>query len=416
MAAPERKGGRGGLLRWLDERLPARRLWRKHFSDYRVPRNLNGWYLFGSLATLVLFNQLLSGLWLTMRYTPTAEDAFDSVAAIMRDVDYGWLIRHLHSTGASALFVVLYLHMFRGLLYGSYRAPRELVWVFGMMLYLLMIAEAFTGYLLPWGQMSYWGAEVVISLFSTIPWVGGELAQWIRGDHVVSGVTLHRFFALHVVGLPIVIAGLVVLHLVALREVGSGNPDGVERVADKQGKPLDGIPFHPYYTLKDLVGVAVFLGIFCTVVFYFPQGGGYLLEPANTQPADPLHTPTHIRPAWYVTPFYAILRGVTFELFGLDARFWGATIMALAIAVLFVVPWLDRSPVRSMRFKGWPSRVMLGVSTGSFVALGVLGSLPATDLRPAWAQLATLVYFASFALMPIYTRYERCLPLPGGAR
>ena len=411
MAAREKSGG---LLGWLDARFPVSRLWRDHLANYYVPKNLNIWYIFGSLALLVLVNQLLTGIWLTMSYRPSPEEAFASIEYIMRDVEWGWWIRYLHTTGASALFIVVYLHMFRGLLYGSYKAPRELVWVFGMALYLILMAEAFMGYLLPWGQMSYWGAQVITSFFSAIPGIGPGLAEWVRGDYVVSGATLNRFFALHVIALPLVILGLVVLHIVALHEVGSNNPDGIEinGLKDAAGKPVDGIPFHPYYTVKDLVGVAIFLFVFCGVVFYFPEGGGFFIEQPNFAPADPLNTPDHIAPVWYFTPFYAILRGVNFSLLGLDARFLGVVFMGGAIAVLFVVPWLDRSPVRSMRYKGWMSKLMLVVFVASFVALGVLGVLPSTPVRTRLAQLFTVLYFAYFLLMPFYTRLEKTRPVP----
>lgn len=411
MAAREKSGG---LLGWLDARFPVSRLWRDHLANYYVPKNLNIWYIFGSLALLVLVNQLLTGIWLTMSYRPSPEEAFASIEYIMRDVEWGWLIRYLHTTGASALFIVVYLHMFRGLLYGSYKAPRELVWVFGMALYLILMAEAFMGYLLPWGQMSYWGAQVITSFFSAIPGVGPGLAEWVRGDYVVSGATLNRFFALHVIALPLVLLGLVVLHIVALHEVGSNNPDGIEinALKDAAGKPVDGIPFHPYYTVKDLVGVAIFLFVFCGVVFYFPEGGGFFIEQPNFAPADPLNTPGHIAPVWYFTPFYAILRGVNFSLLGLDARFLGVVFMGGAIAVLFVLPWLDRSPVRSMRYKGWMSKLMLVVFVASFVALGVLGVLPSTPVRTRLAQLFTVLYFAYFLLMPFYTRLEKTRPVP----
>ncbi|MGP9497280.1 cytochrome b [Halomonas sp. AOP43-D1-4] len=411
MAAREKSGG---LLGWLDARFPVSRLWRDHLANYYVPKNLNIWYVFGSLALLVLVNQLLTGIWLTMSYRPSPEEAFASIEYIMRDVEWGWLIRYLHTTGASALFIVVYLHMFRGLLYGSYKAPRELVWVFGMALYLILMAEAFMGYLLPWGQMSYWGAQVITSFFSAIPGIGPGLAEWVRGDYVVSGATLNRFFALHVIALPLVILGLVVLHIVALHEVGSNNPDGIEinALKDAAGKPVDGIPFHPYYTVKDLVGVAIFLFVFCGVVFYFPEGGGFFIEQPNFAPADPLNTPDHIAPVWYFTPFYAILRGVNFSLLGLDARFLGVVFMGGAIAVLFVLPWLDRSPVRSMRYKGWMSKLMLVVFVASFVALGVLGVLPSTPVRTRLAQLFTVLYFAYFLLMPLYTRLEKTRPVP----
>jgi len=395
------------LMDWINARFPATSMWENHLSKYYVPRNLNFFYIFGVLALLVLVNQVLTGIWLTMSYTPTAEGAFASVESIMRDVEYGSILRLLHSTGASAFFIVIYLHMFRGLLYGSYQKPRELVWVFGMLIYLALMAEAFTGYLLPWGQMSYWGAQVIISLFGAIPIIGNDLAQWIRGDYLVSGITLNRFFALHVVALPIVVLGLVVLHILALHEVGSNNPDGVDikKYKDENGNPLDGIPFHPYYTVKDLLGVVVFLFIFCSVVFFFPEMGGYFLEKANFEQASALKTPEHIAPVWYFTPFYAILRAIPDKLLGVMA-------MGAAIAVLFVLPWLDRSPVKSMRYKGWLSRVWLLLFCVSFVALGVLGVSPPSPGRALLSQACTFLYFAYFILMPFYTRMERTKPVP----
>ncbi|MBC2678407.1 cytochrome bc complex cytochrome b subunit [Pseudomonas sp. MBT-2] len=396
-----------GLLQWIEARLPVGRLWRDHLSHYYVPKNLNFFYIFGSLALLMLLNQLLTGIWLTMNYTPTAEGAFASIEYIMRDVEYGWLLRYLHSTGASAFFIVIYLHMFRGLLYGSYQKPRELVWVFGMSLYLLLMAEAFMGYLLPWGQMSYWGAQVIISLFGAIPIVGADLAQWIRGDYLVSGITLNRFFALHVVALPLLIVGLVVLHILALHEVGSNNPDGIDikQLRDADGKPLDGIAFHPYYTVKDLLGVAIFLFVFSAVVFFFPQMGGYFLEPANFEPANVLKTPEHIAPVWYFTPFYAILRAVPDKLMGVLA-------MAFAIAILFVLPWLDRSPVKSMRYKGWFSRAALALFCVAFVTLGYVGMQPATVITTWIARGGVVLYFGYFLAMPLYTRREITRPVP----
>jgi ubiquinol-cytochrome c reductase cytochrome b subunit len=395
------------LMDWIDARLPVTSLWEEHLSKYYVPRNLNFFYIFGVLALVVLVNQILTGIWLTMNYTPTAEGAFASVEYIMRDVGYGSILRLLHSTGASAFFIVIYLHMFRGLLYGSYQKPRELVWVFGMLIYLALMAEAFTGYLLPWGQMSYWGAQVIISLFGAIPVIGDNLAQWIRGDYLVSGITLNRFFALHVVALPVMILGLVVLHILALHEVGSNNPDGIDinLHKDENGRPLDGIPFHPYYTVKDIFGVVVFLVIFCSVVFFYPQMGGYFLERPNFEQANALKTPEHIAPVWYFTPFYAILRAIPSKLFGVMA-------MGAAIAMLFVLPWLDRSPVKSMRYKGWMSRVGLLVFCLSFLALGVLGLVPPTPVRTLLAQLCTALYFAGFILMPFYTRIEQTKPVP----
>ncbi|MBP5088333.1 cytochrome bc complex cytochrome b subunit, partial [Pseudomonas chlororaphis] len=370
------------FMDWVDARFPATKMWEDHLSKYYAPKNFNFFYFFGSLALLVLVNQIVTGVWLTMSYTPSAEEAFASVEYIMRDVEYGSILRLLHSTGASAFFIVVYLHMFRGLLYGSYQKPRELVWLFGMLIYLALMAEAFMGYLLPWGQMSYWGAQVIISLFGAIPVIGNDLTQWIRGDYLISGITLNRFFALHVVALPIVILGLVVLHILALHEVGSNNPDGVDikKHKDENGVPLDGIAFHPYYTVKDIVGVVVFLFIFCSIVFFFPEMGGYFLEKPNFEQANPFKTPEHIAPVWYFTPFYAILRAVPDKLLGVIA-------MGAAIAVLFVLPWLDRSPVKSMRYKGWLSKIWLVVFCISFVILGILGVLAPTPGRTLLSQV-----------------------------
>lgn len=395
------------FMDWIDARFPATKMWEDHLSKYYAPKNFNLLYFFGSLALLVLVNQIVTGVWLTMSFTPSAEEAFASVEYIMRDVEYGWILRYLHSTGASAFFIVVYLHMFRGLLYGSYQKPRELVWLFGMLIYLALMAEAFMGYLLPWGQMSYWGAQVIISLFGAIPVIGGDLTQWIRGDYLISGITLNRFFALHVVALPIVILGLVVLHILALHEVGSNNPDGVDikKKKDENGIPLDGIPFHPYYTVKDIVGVVVFLFVFCAVVFFFPEMGGYFLEKPNFEQANAFKTPEHIAPVWYFTPFYAILRAVPDKLMGVIA-------MGAAIAVLFVLPWLDRSPVRSMRYKGWISKLFLLVFCVAFVILGVLGVLAPTPGRTLLSQVCTVLYFAYFLLMPFYTRLEKTKPVP----
>ena len=395
------------FMDWIDARFPATKMWEDHLSKYYAPKNFNFLYFFGSLALLVLVNQIVTGVWLTMSFTPSAEEAFASVEYIMRDVEYGWILRYLHSTGASAFFIVVYLHMFRGLLYGSYQKPRELVWLFGMLIYLALMAEAFMGYLLPWGQMSYWGAQVIISLFGAIPVIGDDLTQWIRGDYLISGITLNRFVALHVVALPIVILGLVVLHILALHEVGSNNPDGVDikKKKDENGIPLDGIPFHPYYTVKDIVGVVVFLFVFCAVVFFFPEMGGYFLEKPNFEQANAFKTPEHIAPVWYFTPFYAILRAVPDKLMGVIA-------MGAAIAVLFVLPWLDRSPVRSMRYKGWISKLFLLVFCVAFVILGVLGVLAPTPGRTLLSQVCTVLYFAYFLLMPFYTRLEKTKPVP----
>lgn len=417
-----------GLRDWVDARLPIMRAWNTHMGQYYAPKNFNFWYFFGVLSLLVLVNQLLTGIWLTMSYTPTAEGAFASVEYIMRDVDYGWIIRYMHSTGASAFFAVVYLHMFRGLLYGSYKKPRELVWLFGMLIYLCLMAEGFMGYVLPWGQMSYWGAQVIVSLFGAIPVVGESIVQWVRGDFLISGITLNRFFALHVVAIPLILVMLVVLHLLALHEVGSNNPDGIEIKKKKgaDGKPLDGIPFHPYYTVHDLVGIAVFLFVFCFILFFMPEMGGYFLEYANFEQANNLKTPAHIAPVWYYTPFYAMLRATTLEWFGLSSKFWGFVIMAAAIAIMFVLPWLDRSKVKSWRYKGRLTAVALYSFAISFVVLGYLGAIPAGGYfmgnllhhEISWlenndvSQYLTVVYFAFFVLMPVYTSIEKTKPEP----
>ena len=395
------------IMEWIDARLPVTQLWKEHLTQYYAPKNFNILYFFGSLALLVLVNQILTGLWLTMSFEPSATGAFASVEYIMRDVEYGWIIRYLHSTGASAFFIVIYLHMFRGLLYGSYQKPRELVWIFGMFLYLALMAEAFMGYLLPWGQMSYWGAQVIISLFGAIPVIGEGLTQWIRGDYLISGITLNRFFALHVIALPILLLGLVVLHIIALHQVGSNNPQGIDikKLKDEQGKPLDGIPFHPYYTLKDLVGVAVFLFVFCSGVFFFPEMGGDFLENPNFEPANAFKTPPHIAPDWDFTPFYAILRAVPDILLGVVA-------MGSAIAFLFILTWLDRSPVKSIRYKGWFSKIFLVAFCIAFVTLGALGVLSPTPERTLISRVCAVVYFAYFLLMPLYTRLEKTKPVP----
>ncbi|WGL17961.1 ubiquinol-cytochrome c reductase [Microbulbifer bruguierae] len=390
---------------WVDQRLPIYRAWDTHMGKYYAPKNFNLWYFFGVLSMLVLVNQLLTGIWLVMSFNPSAENAFASVEYIMRDVDMGWIIRYLHSTGASAFFVVVYLHMFRGLMYGSYKPPRELVWIFGMCIYLVLMAEAFMGYVLPWGQMSYWGAQVIVSLFGAIPGIGEDLVQWIRGDYLISGITLTRFFSLHVIALPLVLVLLVVLHILALHEVGSNNPDGIEikKNKDANGVPLDGVPFHPYYTVHDLVGVAVFLFAFCVVVFFFPEMGGFFLEHANFEEANPLKTPEHIAPVWYFTPFYAVLRAVTMDIGPLTAKFLGLVAMGAAIAILFVLPWLDKSPVKSIRYKGVLPKVLLLVFAAVFIILGYLGVKSPTPGRNFLAQVATLFYFAFFVTMPIWT-------------
>lgn len=400
-----------GFMNWLDARFPATKMWKEHLSEYYAPKNFNFWYFFGSLALLVLVLQIVTGIFLTMNYKPDAELAFASVEYIMRDVEWGWLIRYLHSTGASAFFVVVYLHMFRGLIYGSYKQPRELVWIFGMLIYLVLMAEAFMGYLLPWGQMSYWGAQVIISLFGAVPFIGEQLALWIRGDFVVADATLNRFFAFHVIAMPLVLLGLVVAHIIALHEVGSNNPDGVEikKNKDANGKPLDGIPFHPYYSVKDIVGVIVFLFIFSLVLFYAPEGGGWFLEHANFVPADPLKTPEHIAPVWYFTPFYAILRAVPSIN---NSAFPGVVAMGLSIVFLFLLPWLDRSPVKSIRYRGPYFKIALTLFIISFLVLGFLGTQAATALYTLLAQIFSVIYFAFFIFMPIYTKLDKDKPVP----
>ncbi|MGB5064641.1 MAG: cytochrome bc complex cytochrome b subunit [Candidatus Competibacter sp.] len=399
--------GTTGLLGWIDERFPLTKSIREHLTEYYAPKNFNFWYFFGSLALLVLVNQILTGIWLTMSYKPSAADAFASVEYIMRDVDWGWLIRYMHSTGASAFFIVVYLHMFRALIYGSYKKPRELIWIFGVLIFLALMAEAFMGYLLPWGQMSYWGAQVIISLFSAIPGIGQDLSLWIRGDYVVSDATLNRFFSLHVIAVPLVLLGLVVAHILALHEVGSNNPDGVEikKVKGEDGKPLDGIPFHPYYTVKDLVGVVVFLIFFSVVIFFMPEMGGYFLEHPNFDPADPMKTPPHIAPVWYFTPFYAMLRAVPDKL-------GGVITMIGAIVILFFLPWLDRSPVKSIRYRGFTFKLVLAAFSVSFLILGYLGALPPSPGRTTLAQTCTVIYFAFFLVLPFLPAFEKTKPVP----
>jgi len=409
------------LLNWIDERFPLTSSIKGHLTEYYAPKNFNFWYFFGSLALLVLVIQILTGIFLVMHYKPDASlnasgvpVAFASVEYIMREVPGGWLIRYLHSTGASAFFVVVYLHMFRGLLYGSYRKPRELIWIFGTLIFLVLMAEAFMGYLLPWGQMSFWGAQVIVNLFSAIPLIGPDLALVIRGDFVVSDATLNRFFSFHVIAVPLVLIGLVVAHIIALHEVGSNNPDGVEikKKKDANGIPLDGIPFHPYYTVKDIVGVVAFLFFFSAVVFFAPEGGGYFLEYNNFIPADPLKTPPHIAPVWYFTPFYSILRAVTFPLFGLDAKFWGVVAMGASVVIIAFLPWLDRSRVKSIRYKGPIFKSALVVFVISFIILGYLGVLPPTPGRTLVSQICSVLYFAFFLLMPWYSKLDKCKPEP----
>jgi ubiquinol-cytochrome c reductase cytochrome b subunit len=412
------------LWDWFDSRMPTvADEFRKHMAEYYAPKNFNFWYFFGALSILVLVIQIVSGIFLTMNYKPDAALAFGSVEYIMRDVPGGWVIRYIHSTGASAFFIVVYLHMFRGLLYGSYKQPRELVWIFGVLIYLTLMAEAFMGYLLPWGQMSYWGAQVIVNLFGTIPFIGPDLALWIRGDYVVGDATLNRFFALHVVAIPLALLGLVAAHILALHDVGSNNPDGIEIKQKKgpDGHPLDGIPFHPYYTVKDLAGAVMFMAVFCAVLFFVPEVGGYFLEYNNFIPADPLKTPAHIAPVWYFTPYYSILRAVP-PLF--NSQFPGVLAMGVATLILFFLPWLDRSPVKSIRYRGALYKSAIAVFVVTFLILGYLGTEPVTvwGQAGAWlghadratiaARIFTLLYFAFFFLMPWYTAIDKTKPVP----
>ena len=396
-----------GFWAWLNKRMPVDEFITSQMTGYLAPKNFNIWYFFGSLALAVLVLQLLSGIYLTMFYKVGEATSFDSVEFIMREVDYGWLLRYLHSTGASAFFIVVYLHMYRALLYGSYRPPRELLWLIGMLLYLALMAEAFMGYVLPWGNMSFWGAQVIVNLFGTIPGIGPGLVEWIRGDYGIADATLNRFFALHVALLPLALLLLVVLHLVALHQVGSNNPDGIEikEKLGRDGKPLDGIPFHPYYTVKDIFGTAVFAVLFAIVVFFVPTLGGLFLESPNFEPANPLSTPEHIAPVWYFTPYYAILRAVP------DQRL-GALLMLFAVSAFLFLPWLDRSRVKSIRYKGWMSRTALTLFTVAFVALGYLGLQPAEGLYVVLARIFTAIYFLYFLLMPFYTMLEPVKPVP----
>ena len=434
------------LMNWVDNRFPATKMFKEHLSEYYAPKNLNIWYMFGSLSLLVLVIQIVTGIFLTMNYKPDAALAFGSVEYIMRDVPWGWLIRYMHSTGASAFFIVVYLHMFRGLIYGSYRKPRELIWIFGCAIFLALMAEAFMGYLLPWGQMSYWGAQVIVNLFAAIPFVGPDLALLIRGDYVVGDATLNRFFAFHVIAVPLVLLGLVVAHIIALHEVGSNNPDGVEIKAkkDASGKPLDGIAFHPFYTVHDIFGVSVFLLAFSAVVFFAPEAGGYFLEYNNFIPADPLKTPAHIAPVWYFTPFYSMLRAITTEMMyvlvlcvvvaaglgvlkgqlaalfkavllggaavvvammlSIDAKFWGVVVMGGAVIILFFLPWLDNSPVKSIRYRPSWHKWLYGIFVINFLVLGYLGIKPPSPINERVSQVGTLFYFGFFLLMPWWSR------------
>lgn len=399
------------LLAWVDERFPLIKTWNEHIAHYYAPKNFNSWYFFGSLAILVFMNQILTGIWLTMNYKPDGNLAFASVEYIMRDVNWGWLLRYMHSTGASAFFIVVYLHMFRGLMYGSFKKPRELLWLIGMVIFLALMAEAFMGYLLPWGQMSYWGAQVITSLFGAIPVVGDDLALWIRGDYVISDITLNRFFALHVVAIPMLLLVLIFVHIIALHKVGSNNPDGIEIKKGPKGnrwdanKPADGIPFHPYYTVKDIFGAGVFLIFFTAIIFYLPEFFGWFLEPDNFIPANPMKTPPHIAPVWYFTPFYAILRAV-------PDKFLGVVAMFAAIAMLVLLPWLDRSTVKSIRYKGIIFKVALGIFTLSFISLGYLGSMPATPTATMLARMFSVLYFLFFLGMPFYSKIDPTKPVP----
>lgn len=442
-----------GLLGWLDQRFPVTSTWKAHLSEYYAPKNFNFWYFFGSLALLVLVIQIVTGIFLVMHYKPDAERAFQSVEYIMREVPWGWLVRYMHSTGASMFFVVVYLHMLRGLFYGSYRKPRELVWIFGVAIFLCLMGEAFFGYLLPWGQMSYWGAQVIVNLFSAIPFIGPELSIWIRGDYVVSDATLNRFFSFHVIAIPLVLIGLVAAHLVALHEVGSNNPDGVEikkGPKDKYGRPKDGIPFHPFYTVHDIMGVAGFLIIFAAIVFFGPEMGGYFLEYNNFLPADPLKTPPHIAPVWYFTPFYSMLRATTdvftWVLAGaailgaialllrakgamrivapvilvvvavllrtIDAKFWGVVAMGGAVVILFFLPWLDHSLVKSIRYRPTWHKWLYGIFIVNFLVLGYLGTQPPSDAFNLTSQIGTLIYLGFFFLMPVWSRLGTFKPVP----
>ncbi len=451
--SPNASGG-AKLLNWVDNRFPLSKLFRDHMSEYYVAKNFNFWYIFGVLSLFVLVIQLVTGIFLVMHYKPEAALAFGSVEYIMRDVPWGWLIRYMHSTGASAFFAVVYLHMYRGLLYGSYRKPRELVWVFGCAIFLALMAEAFMGYLLPWGQMSYWGAQVIVNLFSAVPFVGPDLALLIRGDYVVGDATLNRFFSFHVIAVPLVLLGLVVAHIIALHEVGSLNPDGIEIKATKgpDGIPLDGIPFHPYYTVHDIFAVSAFLMVFCSIIFFAPEMGGYFLEYNNFIPANPFQTPLHIAPVWYFTPFYSLLRAVTTEMMyvliacvlggagfavlklkmpvvfkgvialgalgvaammlGIDAKFWGVVAMGGGVVVLFFLPWLDNSAVKSIRYRPDWHKYLYGIFVINFLVLGYLGTQPPSAIGGRVAQLGTLFYFGFFITMPWWSRIGVSKPVP----
>ena len=395
------------VLNWINYRLPVVNTFEGNLSKHPVPKKVNFWYLFGALASIVLILQIVTGIWLMMPYSNTEEGAFASIEYIMRDVDYGWIIRYMHTTGASMFFAIVYLHMFRGLLYGSYKKPKELVWIFGATIYLVMMAEGFLGYVLPYGQMSYWGAQVIISLFGAIPYIGESLEVWVRGDYYISGITISRFFALHVVALPLILIALVFLHLVALHEVGAGNPEGVdiEEFVDEDGVPLDSVPFFPYKVLSAMPAIGVFGLVFCIIMFFFPEGGGYFLELANFEEANPLVTPEHIAPVWYYAPYYTMLRAVPDPLGGL-------IVMAAAVAIIFIVPWLDRSNVASIRYKGILSKIAIVMFVVSFITLGYLGTVTVTETGKIMSIICTLMYFAFFLLMPIYTSIEKTYEVP----
>ena len=404
---PEIIGAQKGFVKWIDDRFPYTKTMKKHITEYYASKNFNFWYVFGVLAMVVLVIQLLTGIFLTMNYKPSAEEAFASIEYIMRDVEWGWLMRYMHSTGSSFFFIVVYLHMFRAMLYGSYKKPRELIWIIGMLLFYVLMAEAFAGYLLPWGQMSYWGAQVIISLFGAVPYIGEGLVELIRGDYAISDITLNRFFALHVVAFPLAMIGLIFVHIVALHEVGSNNPDGIEikEVKGPDGIPLDGVAFHPYHTSKDLVAIVIFLIIFSLVVFYAPEMGGYFLERANFEPANPLVTPEHIMPSWYFTPYYAILRAIPDKLLG-------AIMMAASVIVPMFLPWLDKSPVKSIRYRGWIYKFALAIFVISFLILGWLGTQPAEGIYVNLARFFTVTYFLFFILMPYYTKIDKTKMVP----
>ena len=452
--APAGAGAGEKLLTWVDNRFPASKLYKEHLSEYYAPKNFNFWYFFGALAMLVLVMQIVTGIFLTMHYKPDAALAFASVEYIMRDVPWGWMVRYMHSTGASAFFIVVYLHMFRGLIYGSYRKPRELIWIFGCAIFLCLMAEAFMGYLLPWGQMSYWGAQVIVNLFAAVPLIGPDLALLIRGDYVIGDATLNRFFAFHVIAVPLVLLGLVVAHIIALHEVGSNNPDGVEIKAmkDASGRPLDGIPFHPYYMVHDILGVSVFLMVFTAILFFAPELGGFFLEFNNFIPADPLKTPLHIAPVWYFTPYYSMLRAITSEMMyalivcvlagavlgalkakvsvmikglivagavalvvsmlAIDAKFWGVVVMGGAVVIMFFLPWLDNSPVRSIRYRPSWNKWLYGIFVINFFVLGYLGVLPPSPIGERVSQVGTMFYFGFFLLMPWWSRLGEFSPVP----